>query len=156
MAEPEESRRSDGVYVEVGKEQTEPGYEVPEISIESSHVTVEGPGEFLDRLAAMMHHSNVNEVIKEQEKMLLSMEVSNEKLTSFNNVSEDTYRRLSANFVQNTKLLSDMKKELDTVFRRIRSLKVRIQTSFPEAYAIAESKHRLVLEDDDEAPESEG
>ena len=150
MAELEEAEE----YVEVGTQQIAPECEFPVISIEASAVATGGPGVFLDRLATMMHHGNITEVIKDQEKMLLSMEISNEKLTSFNNVSEEAFRRLSGNFIQNTKLLSDMKKELDTVFRRIRSLKVKVQTVFPDSYAVAESKHRLVLEDEDEAAES--
>lgn len=107
-------------YVEVGKEQIAPEREPNVVLIDAPGVASEGSGVFLDRLAAMMHHGNISEVIKEQEKMLLSLEVSNEKLTSYNNVSEATFRRLSGVFVQNTKLLADMKKELDTVFRRIR------------------------------------
>ena len=120
MAELEKASQRDEKYVEVGIKQIAPECELPVISTEASAVATGGPGVFLDRLEAMIHHGNINAVIKDQEKMLLSMEVSNEKLTSFNNVSEETFRRLSGNFVQNTKLLSDMKKELDTVFRRIR------------------------------------
>ena len=120
MAEIGPSQDDGDTYVEVEKQRIDPECEVPVVSIEAPVVAPGGSGVFLDRLAAMMHHGNISEVIKEQEKMLLTLEVSNEKLTSLNNVSEARFRQLSGNFVQSTKRLADMKKELDTVFRRIR------------------------------------
>ena len=49
-----------------------------------------------------------------------TLEVANEKLSNLNSLSEENYQRVSQEFRQNTRTLSDVKRELDSVFRRIR------------------------------------
>ena len=51
---------------------------------------------------------------------LTSLEVANEKLSSLNKLSEGNYFRMSAELHQSTRTLVSMKRELDSVFRRIR------------------------------------
>ena len=48
------------------------------------------------------------------------MEVANEKLGSLNNISEGNYFKMSVELRQSTRTLVSMKRELDSVFRRIR------------------------------------
>lgn len=62
------------------------------------------------------------------------MEVSNEKLASLNNISEQTFVATCQEFRQHTQTLLTMKKQLDSCFRRIRSLKSKLATQYPEAY----------------------
>ena len=62
------------------------------------------------------------------------MEISNEKLASLNNISEQNYAAMSQEFRQQTHSLLTMKKQLDSCFRRIRSLKSKLATQYPEAY----------------------
>lgn len=62
------------------------------------------------------------------------MEISNEKLASLNNISEENYVSMSQEFRHHTHTLLTMKKQLDSCFRRIRSLKSKLATQYPEAY----------------------
>ncbi len=62
------------------------------------------------------------------------MEVTNEKLASLNNISERNFQAMLAEFKHNTQTLLAMKKQLDSCFRRIRSLKAKLSTQYPEAY----------------------
>lgn len=62
------------------------------------------------------------------------MEISNEKLASLNEISERNFQAMSAEFRQHTLTLLAMKKQLDSCFRRIRSLKSKLATQYPEAY----------------------
>ena len=48
------------------------------------------------------------------------MEVANEKISSLNEISERNYLSQAEEFRRNIRLLANMKKELDSVFRRIR------------------------------------
>lgn len=49
-----------------------------------------------------------------------TLEVANEKLSNLNSLSEENYQRMSQEFRQNTRTLAEVKRELDSVFRRIR------------------------------------
>lgn len=62
------------------------------------------------------------------------MEISNEKLASLNNISESKFQAMSAEFRHHTQTLLTMKKQLDSCFRRIRLLKAKLATQYPEAY----------------------
>lgn len=53
---------------------------------------------------------------------LASLEVANEKLGSVNKISEGNYFKMSVELRQSTRTLVNMKRELDSVFRRIRCL----------------------------------
>ena len=62
------------------------------------------------------------------------MEISNEKLASLNKISECKFQAMSLEFRQHTQMLLTMKKQLDSCFRRIRSLKSKLALQYPEAY----------------------
>lgn len=62
------------------------------------------------------------------------MEISNEKLASLNHLSEEKYLAMSQEFRGATQTLHTMKKQLDSCFRRIRSLKSKLATQYPLAY----------------------
>lgn len=62
------------------------------------------------------------------------MEISNEKLASLNDISERNFQVMSVEFRQHTQTLLAMKKQLDSCFRRIRSLKSKLALEYPEAY----------------------
>lgn len=51
---------------------------------------------------------------------LETLEVANEKLSSLNSLSEKSFALHAADFRSHTRTIANMKKELDSVFRRIR------------------------------------
>lgn len=55
---------------------------------------------------------------------LSRFEKTNEMLINFNILSANRFAVTSAQFRQNTQLLYDMKKDLDSIFKRIRYLTV--------------------------------
>ena len=69
------------------------------------------------------------------------MEISNEKLASLNEISESNFLTMSAEFRQHTHTLLLMKKQLDSCFRRIRSLKSKLAIQYPNAYQGMFSSH---------------
>ena len=62
------------------------------------------------------------------------MEVTNEKLAMLNDISEKNFQAMSAEFRHHTQTLLAMKKQLDSCFRRIRTLKAKLSVQYPEAY----------------------
>ena len=103
---------------------------------------------FIKSLTDIVPHEKIVAIRQEQAKMLQVLEVCNWKLASLNEVSEDTFQRSVADFRQKTKMLSDMKKQLDSIFRRIRHLKAQVAVNYPEAYAAAKAKYDTEIDDD--------
>lgn len=94
------------------------------------------------RLANLMHHENIIAIRQDQAQMMQALELANWKLASLNDISESTFQNCAAEFRQTSKLLIDMKKQLDSIFRRIRHLKAKVAATYPEAYALAEANYR--------------
>ena len=74
----------------------------------------------LDMLADMMSHRGMREILDEQCAMLQDAEIAKEKVLNLNLISEMKYREMAADLQQATHMMSDMKKNLESVFRRIR------------------------------------
>ncbi|KAM8795073.1 kxDL motif-containing protein 1 [Eudromia elegans] len=69
-------------------------------------------------------------------------------LLNFNNLSSVRVQQMSERFLHHTRTLVEMKKDLDSIFRRIRALKAKLAKQYPEAFSnIHESP---ILDDDDE------
>ncbi len=112
----------------------------------STNAGVEGLESFIERLTSLMEQENVISIRQEQMKMMKDLELANWKLASLNEISETTFNNCAADFKQYTKMLHDMKKQLDSIFRRIRILKLKAATSYPEAYRLAEEKCAMRLD----------
>lgn len=96
----------------------------------------------------MVNSEDVNAIIQAQRHMLDRFEKTNEMLINFNGLSNVRLQQMNERFLLHTRTLVDMKKDLDSIFRRIRTLKGKIAKQYPEAFSnIHESP---VLEDDDE------
>lgn len=102
---------------------------------------------FMDRFTDLVHHDNVQDIREKQCQMLHILELSNSKLGSLNDISERTFEQNVVDFRHHIKMLQDMKKQLDSIFRRIRSLKGRVALAYPQAYAAAIEKCSINSED---------
>lgn len=105
-------------------------------------------GVFCSRMLSMVNSEDVNAIIQAQRHMLDRFEKTNEMLINFNGLSNVRLQQMNERFLLHTRTLVEMKKDLDSVFRRIRMLKGKIAKQYPEAFSnIHESP---ILEDDDE------
>uniref|UniRef100_A0A3P9PS28 KxDL motif-containing protein 1 n=1 Tax=Poecilia reticulata TaxID=8081 RepID=A0A3P9PS28_POERE len=123
-------------------------------------------GVFCNRMLSMVNSEDVNAIIQAQRHMLDRFEKTNEMLINFNGLSNVRLQQMNERFLLHTRTLVDMKKDLDSIFRRIRlvislspslfflfqshlqTLKGKIAKQYPEAFSsIHESP---ILEDDDE------
>lgn len=81
-------------------------------------------------------------------------EKTNEMLLNCNALSASRLKSAGEDFKKHIKLLNEMKKDLDYVFRKIRNIKAKISQQYPNAYAEALPKRNSFAEeaeDDDEA-----
>ncbi|KAJ8382722.1 hypothetical protein SKAU_G00035000 [Synaphobranchus kaupii] len=105
-------------------------------------------GMFCDRMLSMVNSEDVNAIIQAQRHMLDRFEKTNEMLLNFNGLSNVRLQQMTEHFLLHTRTLLEMKKDLDSIFRRIRTLKGKLAKQYPDVFS---SVHESpVLEDDDE------
>jgi len=78
---------------------------------------------------------------------LQRFEKTNEMLLNCNALSQSRFKSANEEFKKHVKLLTEMKKDLDHIFRKIRSIKVKVTQQYPVTYTEAP----LLLNSFDEA-----
>uniref|UniRef100_A0A8C6QRZ7 KxDL motif-containing protein 1 n=1 Tax=Nannospalax galili TaxID=1026970 RepID=A0A8C6QRZ7_NANGA len=91
---------------------------------------------FCGRFLSMVNADDVNAIILAQKNMLDRFEKTNEMLLNFNNLSSVRLQQMSERFLHHTRTLVDMKRDLDSIFRRIRTLKGKLARQHPEAFSL--------------------
>ncbi|XP_062403494.1 kxDL motif-containing protein 1 [Sardina pilchardus] len=105
-------------------------------------------GVFCSRMLSMVNSEDVNAIIQAQRHMLDRFEKTNEMLINFNGLSNVRLQQMNDNFLVHTRTLLEMKKDLDSIFRRIRTLKGKVSKQYPEAFS--NTHESTVLEEEDE------
>ncbi|XP_062095005.1 kxDL motif-containing protein LO9-177-like [Humulus lupulus] len=73
--------------------------------------------------------------LKQMQNLILGrLQDSNAVLSHFNEYSENCFAEVSGDFSRNTKVLKSMKTDLDYVFLKLRSMKSRILSTYPDAF----------------------
>ncbi|XP_013400477.1 kxDL motif-containing protein 1-like [Lingula anatina] len=105
---------------------------------------------FISTMADVVKEDDIYSVIKAQRHMLSRFEKTNEMLLTFNALSSQRYEAMFQEFKKNTALLYDMKKDLDTVFRKIRTLKAKLSKQYPDAFAACSDVYNVLEEESEE------
>ena len=74
----------------------------------------------------------------------------NEKLKFLNSISQSRYEASVTAFRFHMRLLANVKKDLDSVFRRIRTLKTKLGAQHPEIMAEIQDKYTIQISDDED------
>ncbi|XP_062967846.1 kxDL motif-containing protein 1 isoform X1 [Cynocephalus volans] len=90
---------------------------------------------FCSRILSMVNTDDVNAIILAQKNMLDRFEKTNEMLLNFNSLSSARLQQMSERFLHHTRTLVEMKRDLDSIFRRIRTLKGKLARQHPEAFS---------------------
>ncbi|KAK0070383.1 kxDL motif-containing protein 1 [Biomphalaria pfeifferi] len=107
-------------------------------------------------LIEQVNTEDIASMVYIQRDMLARFEKTNEMLINFNMLSLSRYEATLKQFHKHTGLLSDMKKDLDTVFKRIRLLKQRLEKTYPEAFSACSSVYNIVSEDEGDDTDDNG
>lgn len=75
---------------------------------------------FCSRILSMVNADDVSAIILAQKNMLDRFEKTNEMLLNFNNLSSARLQQMNERFLHHTRTLVEMKRDLDSIFRRIR------------------------------------
>ncbi|UYV64483.1 KXD1 [Cordylochernes scorpioides] len=96
---------------------------------------------------------DVESIIKSQQHMLSRFEKTNEMLSNCNALSAIRLEAATREFRRHVQLLTDMKKDLDSVFRRIRIVKTKLSQQYPAAFSAVSPVFNIL--DEEEEPISQ-
>ena len=110
----------------------------------ASEVVVQG-------VAGMVSQDDVARMVRAQKEMLQRFEKTNEMLSNVNSLSAVRLDRANKDFRKHTQNMLEMKRDLDTIFRRLKTIKQKMNRQMPEAYeAVLGGAKDVVKEEDDE------
>lgn len=84
---------------------------------------------------------------------LQRFEKTNEMLLNCNALSQSRLKQTTDDFKRHCKVLADMKKDLDYIFRKIRSIKQKLSTQYPQAYQEAQPQRSSLAEEAEDETE---
>lgn len=77
---------------------------------------------------------------------LQRFEKTNEMLTNCNQLSQNRLKNVSEDYRKHCKLLMDMKKDLEYIFKKVRTIKGKLETKYPDSF----KKNMANVEENDE------
>lgn len=110
---------------------------------------------FIQSLAGMVNQGDVETMIRAQKQMLQRFEKTNEMLLNCNALSQSRLKSASEDFKRHVKCLSEMKKDLDYIFRKIRIIKQKLQSQFPAIYAEVQPQRSSLAEEAEDDTEAQ-
>ncbi|XP_012285591.1 kxDL motif-containing protein CG10681 [Orussus abietinus] len=93
------------------------------------------PEVFVQGLAGIVDQQDVESMIRAQKQMLQRFEKTNEMLTNCNQLSVSRLKTASSEFKKHTVLLTEMKKDLDYIFKKIRVIKNKLNQHYPYSFS---------------------
>ncbi|CAN8006204.1 unnamed protein product [Ixodes hexagonus] len=112
-----------------------------------------------EALSNQVNHADIETIIQSQKHVLGRLEKTNEMLLNCNSLSATRFALANQELKKHTQLLFDLKKDLDSVFRRIRQvaslllfLKMKLSQQYPAAFSAC-SKVFNVLDEEEEPEE---
>merc|ERR1712038_612739 len=93
----------------------------------ASEVMVQG-------LAGVVNQGDVEEMVRAQKEMLQRFEKTNEMLTNVNSLSAVRLEKANNDFKKHTQNILEMKRDLDSIFKRLKVIKQKMSKTMPEAY----------------------
>ncbi|XP_055315253.1 kxDL motif-containing protein CG10681 [Sitodiplosis mosellana] len=120
----------------------QPQHETPES--ESSNFecyqNYTAPEVFVQHIAGIVNQGDVELIVRAQKQMLQRFEKTNEMLLNCIALSNGRLKVANDDFRKHIKLINDMKKDLDYIFKKIRNIKSRIGIQYPQAMKKVEQK----------------
>ncbi|XP_055688659.1 kxDL motif-containing protein CG10681 [Lutzomyia longipalpis] len=111
------------------------------------------PEVFIQGLAGIVNQGEVERIIYNQKQMLQRFEKTNEMTLNCNILSASRLKKATEDLKEHTKLLHDMKKDLDYIFKKIRTIKGKLNAQYPQAFAELEPQRSSFAEEAEDETE---
>ncbi|KAN0042864.1 hypothetical protein ACTA71_010494 [Dictyostelium dimigraforme] len=83
-----------------------------------------------DQILGLTNQNDVNNILNLQTEILKKQYEANHMLSHFNEYSSQKYHQMSSDFEKHTKMLKEMKKDLDYIFKKTRNLQILLNEKF--------------------------
>uniref|UniRef100_A0A8D8QMN1 KxDL motif-containing protein CG10681 n=1 Tax=Cacopsylla melanoneura TaxID=428564 RepID=A0A8D8QMN1_9HEMI len=113
------------------------------------------PEVFVQGLAGIVDQQDVEMMVRAQKQMLQKFEKTNEMLANCNTLSANRMKTAAPEFKKNTKLIIEMKKDFEYIFKKINVLKTKLNNQYPQAFAAVHEVQKKNLEKEEKAEEVE-
>lgn len=100
----------------------------------ASPETAAAAAEVAEQFRSLVSAEDVGSIKQAQHLILGRLQDSNAVLTHFNEYSEQCFAEVSGDFASKTRLLKSMKDDLDHIFMKLRSMKMRLAATYPDAF----------------------
>jgi len=118
-----------------------------ETSVESCKLSASEA--FIQSLCGVINEHDVKSLIDGQKLMLTRYEKTNEMLINCNALSSSRLQVATQEFRRYTMLLTEMRKDLQSISKRIKKLKTRLSAQYPHAFQVC-SEPVVYLSDDED------
>ncbi|RIA84837.1 hypothetical protein C1645_831680 [Glomus cerebriforme] len=94
----------------------------------------------MKRMKGMMNEVDLNKIVQNQNSIHEILELNTSTLSSFNDYSHIKYDELSKKLDSHSKCIKEMKVDLEYIFKKLRLLKTKVSTQYPDAYIEVEKR----------------
>jgi len=88
---------------------------------------------FSSEISSLISNDDIQKMLVLQTEIYSRLHQATQTLTSFNDFSGGVYSNVFKDFERHTRMMKEMRRDLDNIFRKIRALKSRIHSKYPEA-----------------------
>lgn len=104
---------------------------------------------FASSLMDQIDGESVRNMVEVQRDMLSRFEKTNEMLINFNILSANRFAITSQQYRRHTQLMYEMRRDLDSIFKRIRVIKHKLGKAYPDSFKVCGSSEPI-FEDEEE------
>ncbi|KAL7321625.1 hypothetical protein PS15m_001380 [Mucor circinelloides] len=90
------------------------------------------PNHLASQLLQLKSDQEIQDIIKSQDESLQVYKDTQQKLEAFNKFSQARYHNIHKHFELHTKLLKEVKGDLNNVFSKLRRIKQQLATQYPD------------------------
>ncbi|GIY67199.1 kxDL motif-containing protein CG10681 [Caerostris darwini] len=105
---------------------------------------------FVQSLQHQVNEQDIQAIIQSQKHMLARFEKTNEMLVNCNALLASRYVGASKELKKHISFLVELKKDLETIFRRIRFLKMKLSQQYSEAFSASSSVFNVLDEEEEQ------
>lgn len=120
----------------------------------NTSLNISAPIVFVQSLQRQVNEDDIQALIQSQKHMLNRFEKTNEMLINCNSLLAIRHTGASKELKKHITFLIELKKDLETVFRRIRFLKMKLSQQYPDAFSACNNMFNT-LDEEEEQDEKE-
>ncbi|KAI8976157.1 hypothetical protein BDB01DRAFT_803474 [Pilobolus umbonatus] len=94
-----------------------------------------------DQLLLLQNEEQIKRIITEQKKCLLIHTQSQQTIDSLNKFSKARYEDIHTHFESHSRLLKDIRKDLESVFSKLKKIKQELAIKYPSEMEVVHLKY---------------